>query len=174
MDPGLGTVGRGTGDMKILELGKYCAPGRGGIETLVQAWSEGFVRRGARVDCVVSHDRNEDAEEVRNGVWVHRCARRGEALSLPLCPGYLGAAKRYPADVWHGHFPNPLMDAACFLGSRKTPLVISYHSEIVRQARSAFLRSLAAMAFANIALHCNRVESPGTAFEGVAAPSVQG
>jgi len=41
------------GDMRILELGKFYPPERGGIETLLRQFSEGFVEQGAEVDCVV-------------------------------------------------------------------------------------------------------------------------
>lgn len=125
--------------MKILELGKYYAPYRGGIETLVQTWSEGFARLGAEVDCVVANHQNADSEEQLRGVRVHRCARKGVIQSLPLCPRYLGSTRRHQADLWHGHIPNPLMDAACFLGNRKTPLVVSYHSNVVRQTAAGAL-----------------------------------
>lgn len=120
--------------MRILELGKFYPPYKGGMETLVESWSRGFVRRGAEVNCVVANTRNETVHEVMDGVKVHRVASYGSFLSTSLCPGYLGATRDYPSDVWQVHFPNPLADFACLRGDPRTPLVLTYHSDIVRQS----------------------------------------
>ncbi len=119
--------------MNILVLGKYYPPYRGGIETLTRNWCEGFVRRGAQVECVVANDRPRSLIETIQGVRVHRHACFGAPLSTPLCPGYLRAGHR-SADVIHAHFPNPLADLTLWLGARRVPLVLTYHSDVVRQA----------------------------------------
>lgn len=119
--------------MRILVLGKYYPPYCGGIETLTRNWCEGFVRLGASVECVVANDAPRRATQVWNGVHLERCARYGTPLSTPLCPRYLAAARR-PADVIQVHFPNPLADLALLLGRRDVPVVVTYHSDIIRQA----------------------------------------
>jgi rhamnosyl/mannosyltransferase len=119
--------------VRVLELGKFYWPERGGIETLLKSWSEGLAAKGARVDCVVANRAARTVREELNGVLVHRLASFGQALSTALCPAYPFATRRLPADVWHAHFPNPLADVACLLGNRRTPLVLSYHSDVVRQ-----------------------------------------
>ncbi len=125
--------------MKILELGKFYPPERGGIETLLKAWSEGFVKRGAEVDCVVAHgpqtpgSRWQTLREVRAGVRVHRLPSPRELFGVSVCPAYLGAARRFDPDLVHAHFPNPLADLACLLTPRRIPVVLSWHSDIVRQ-----------------------------------------
>jgi glycosyltransferase involved in cell wall biosynthesis len=120
--------------MKILELGKFYAPHRGGIETLLRSWCEGFVQRGAEVDCVVANGLMRSSGQTINGVRVHRLASYGTMFSTSVCPGYLNCTRRYPADIWHVHFPNPLADLACLRGDSGTPLIVSYHSDVVRQA----------------------------------------
>ena len=120
--------------MKILALGKFYPPYRGGMETLLAAWSEAFVARGATVDAVVANTRATTEVSVEQGVRVHRLASWGSFWSVSLCPAYIWATRRMPADIWHAHFPNPLADVACLLGSKRTPLVLHYHSDIVRQA----------------------------------------
>ncbi|MEW6302086.1 MAG: glycosyltransferase [Verrucomicrobiota bacterium] len=120
--------------MKILELGKFYPPYRGGMETLLRSWAEGFAHKGAEVDCVVANDSARTVHEELNGVRVHRLASFGSLFSTSLCPAYPGSTRRYPADLWHAHFPNPLMDLACVRGPKEVPLVISYHSDIIRQA----------------------------------------
>ena len=118
--------------MKILVLGKYYPPYYGGIETLTRNWCEGFARRGADVTCVVANDRPATIIESIQGVRIERCARFGTPLSTPLCPRYLHAARR-PADIIQVHFPNPLADLTLLLGRRNTPVVVTYHSDIIRQ-----------------------------------------
>lgn len=120
--------------MRILELGKFYPPERGGIETLLRLWSEGLVARGVEVDCVVANRRPERVRETVAGVRVHRLASFGEVFSTSMCPAYLGATRRYPADLWHVHFPNPLADLAVLAGARRTPVVVHWHSDIIRQA----------------------------------------
>jgi rhamnosyl/mannosyltransferase len=126
--------------MRILELGKFYPPERGGIETLLRQFSEGFVGHGAQVDCVVGRGRTfegsvfESGNSVQRGVRIHRLRTFGEFFRTSVAPGYLSAARRWPADVIHAHFPNPLSDLACLLAPRKTPIVLSWHSDIcVRQ-----------------------------------------
>lgn len=119
--------------MKILELGKFYAPERGGIETVLRIWSEGFVRAGHSVDCVVAHRQTRSLTEVLHGVRVHRLASFGSAMSTSLAPRYLRATHRHPADVWHAHYPNPLADLACVTGPKRVPLVVHWHSDIIRQ-----------------------------------------
>ncbi|HEY1171518.1 MAG TPA: glycosyltransferase [Verrucomicrobiae bacterium] len=120
--------------MKILELGKFYPPYRGGMETLLECWSRGFVRRGGEVNCVVANTASQTVHEVLDGVKVHRLASHGSLLSTSLCPAYLSATKTYPSDVWQAHFPNPLADVACLRGDPKTPMVLTYHSDIIRQS----------------------------------------
>jgi glycosyltransferase involved in cell wall biosynthesis len=119
--------------MNLLTLGKYYPPYRGGIETLTRLWCEGFAARGARVRCVVAHDAPRTVRETLHHVEVIRCARFGAALSTPIAPGYL-IASRGSWDLIHAHFPNPLADLALLLAARRAPLVLTYHSDIVRQA----------------------------------------
>lgn len=118
--------------MRILVLGKYYPPFHGGIETLTRIWCEGFARLGADVTCVVANDQPRTVFETIDGVRVERCARFGSGLSTPFCPRYLTAARRQ-ADLIHFHFPNPLADLALLCGRRSTPLVVTYHADIVRQ-----------------------------------------
>lgn len=51
-----------------------------------------------------------------------------------MSPGVVLATRGSGADLWHAHFPNPLADLACLLGRRDVPLVVSYHSDVIRQA----------------------------------------
>jgi rhamnosyl/mannosyltransferase len=56
-----------------------------------------------------------------------------ELFGVSLCPAYLGVARRFRPDLVHAHFPNPLADLACLFTPRRIPVVLSWHSDIVRQ-----------------------------------------
>ena len=120
--------------MKLLELGKFYPPHLGGIETLLRSFFEGFAAKGMEVDCVVANDSRATCHEVLNGVRVHRFGSFGLIASTSVAPGYLSSTRRYGSELWHHHFPNPLADAACLAGRRDIPLVVTYHSNVVRQA----------------------------------------
>lgn len=119
--------------MKVLELGKFYPPERGGIETLLQIWAEGLSRLGAQVECVVANRTRKSTTEHVQGVRVHRMGSYGTCMSTSLSPSYLMAPRRLEADIWHAHFPNPLADLAVLLGPKKVPLVVHWHSDIIRQ-----------------------------------------
>jgi rhamnosyl/mannosyltransferase len=120
--------------VKILELGKFYPPTRGGIETLLESMCRGFAQRNSTVECVVANDRAETVRENRDGIQITRCASLGSFFSTSLCPGYVGAALRAGAEIWHAHFPNPLADLAILRAPSDAKIVITYHSDIIRQA----------------------------------------
>ncbi|MFN0069169.1 MAG: glycosyltransferase [Limisphaerales bacterium] len=120
--------------MKILQLGKFYPPHKGGIETLIRLLSEGCARAGDEVDCVVANTARRTVFETLNGVRVHRLASLGFVASTSLCPAYPGAARRFRPDIIEAHFPNPLADLAVLRAPRNVPVVLYYHSDIIRQA----------------------------------------
>jgi glycosyltransferase involved in cell wall biosynthesis len=120
--------------MKILELGKFYPPVRGGIETLLKSMCEGFVRKGAEVECVVTNDRAQTIAEKINGVQIRRIASFGSILSTSIAPGYVRASRSSNAKIWHTHFPNPLADLAILSAPADVRIVITYHSDIIRQS----------------------------------------
>lgn len=119
--------------MRILELGKFYSPERGGIETLLKVWSEGFVAAGDEVRCVVAHRHWRTLREVVETVPVWRLGSFGMAFSTSLSPAYPFSTRRWPADVIHAHAPNPLADLAILGAPRRTPVVLSWHSDVIRQ-----------------------------------------
>ncbi len=120
--------------MKILELGKFYPPVRGGIETLLKSFCDGFASKGAEVECVVAHQEPRNLVEDMGKVRVRRVASLGQLLSTSIAPGYLAAARRSGARIWHTHFPNPLADLAILAAPSQARVVVSYHSDIIRQA----------------------------------------
>ena len=119
--------------MRVLGIGKFYPPEyQGGLESVVVTLNDELVRRGIPVTYVVSRVRGAGSTDVVGGVRVVRVASGGTLLSQPLSPGLLAAVRREAGDVVHLHHPNPLGDLAA-LADRRRPLVITQHSDVVRQ-----------------------------------------
>ena len=118
--------------MRVLGIGKFYPPEyQGGLESVVATLNAELVRRGIPVTYVVSRVRGPARSEDVDGVRVVRAGSFGLVLSQPVSPALLMAVRREPGDVLHLHHPNPLGDLAA-LGDRR-PLVITHHSDVVRQ-----------------------------------------
>jgi rhamnosyl/mannosyltransferase len=105
---------------------------------------------GAEVRVVVVNHATADGRDVtfdrfartpsavdRDGpVRVYRAGRWGSVARLdltPRLPGVLRELLRDPPDVWHLHAPNVTMMLAILADRRLRPLVVTHHSDIVRQ-----------------------------------------
>lgn len=119
--------------MRVLGIGKFYPPEyHGGLESVVVTLNTELVRRGIAVTYVVSSIRGPGRIEEIGGVRIVRAASLGRLLSQPVSPALLTAVRRERGDVVHLHHPNPLGDLAA-LADRRRPLVITQHSDVVRQ-----------------------------------------
>ncbi len=122
--------------MRVLQLGKYYHPFKGGIENHLYLLCRELAAR-AEVEVVVGNSEARTRREVVDGVPVTRCLEIGRIASTSLCPTMPGVLSRRDYDLIHMHFPNP-MGVMSYLASRKPPrhaLVVTYHSDVVRQER---------------------------------------
>jgi rhamnosyl/mannosyltransferase len=119
--------------MRVVHVGKYYPPYRGGIETVVEQLSRGLARRGVDVTALVSNDGPETVDETLQGVRVIRLARSALINSQPFNLGLRRALRELAADVVHFHTPNPL-GALTLLSTQPTAAsVVTHHSDVVRQ-----------------------------------------
>jgi rhamnosyl/mannosyltransferase len=122
--------------VKVLQLGKYYHPYRGGMETHLQQLCERLAPR-VDLDVVVSHTEPRTVVEHVGPVKVTRCLQAAHLASTSLNPSLPWVLSRARYDVLHVHFPNP-MGVMAYLASRKPRhhrVVITYHSDIIRQER---------------------------------------
>ncbi len=119
--------------MRVVHVGKFYPPEYvGGLESAVVGLNDELVRRGVGVVNVVAAVRGATRSDTWRGADVRRVRSLGTVLSQPVVPGFAAAVRQAAGDVLHLHHPNPLGDLAV-LGDRR-PLVITQHSDIVRQA----------------------------------------
>ncbi|HJZ92931.1 MAG TPA: glycosyltransferase [Gemmataceae bacterium] len=85
--------------------------------------------------------RTRPAAETDGPVRVSRVGRWANFAKLDVSPGLAGVLRRIASDpphVWHLHTPNVTMMLAVLACQRIRPLVITHHSDIVRQRVSRF------------------------------------
>jgi glycosyltransferase involved in cell wall biosynthesis len=120
--------------MHILQIYKDYFPVLGGIENHVRDLSEALAARGHRVTVLVtSQDRHTLTEQPQPGLTVIKAARSLHLASTPFSLAMLQIARSQRPDLVHLHFPYPPGDLAAMALPRRTPLVVTYHSDIVRQ-----------------------------------------
>jgi rhamnosyl/mannosyltransferase len=118
--------------LRVLELGKYYHPYRGGMETHLKMLCDGL---NAQIDLtvLVSGERPRTSRDLVDGVRVIRAGRLGRFSAAPICPSLPWLVRQIPADIIHIHVPHPTAIMTWLAAGRGTPLVVTYHSDTVRQ-----------------------------------------
>jgi glycosyltransferase involved in cell wall biosynthesis len=130
--------------MKVCHLGKHYPPAVGGIENHVRTLARAQAERGADVRVVcINHRSGPTLVEKDGAVTVVSCRRTATVAKLDLCPGLLAELGALDADILHVHVPNPLMILATLLARLRQKIVVTYHSDHVRQViRSMLFRPI--------------------------------
>ena len=125
--------------LNILEVNKAYFPHIGGIETLIRQYSEELGKLdGVKVKALVCRDgRGKTIREKMCGVDLTRSGSFGTYFSCPVSLSFIRNFRRMAkkADVVHIHVPFPLADAALLLSGYKGKVVVSWHSDIVKQKK---------------------------------------
>lgn len=138
--------------MRILQLGKFYAPARGGMETALRHLTEGLLAVGHEVRVVVAgHQRRTCRDDLPGapGALI-RAGVLGSWNSQPLTLGLPALLRRelarFEPDIVHLHLPNPLgcwawrkAAAAGRDGRRRPTVAVWHHADIVRQRLSGRL-----------------------------------
>src|SRR6478672_1229411 len=93
--------------MRILQIGKYYPPHKGGMETHLQNLAEGLSGH-ATVKVVVANDYPRKDEGCINGVNITRVANLGVFASSSLTWGLSREIAKAKPDIVHLHAPNPI------------------------------------------------------------------
>ena len=117
--------------MKILHVGKYYPPVPGGMERVLQLLCEGE-RREVDSRVLVASTGRTTCHEVRNGVPITRAGSLAMIGSVGLSPALPLELRRLGPDLTVVHEPNPIALVSDFLTGQRGPLVVYFHSEVVR------------------------------------------
>jgi len=118
--------------LKVLHVGKFYPPHHGGMESHVELLAR-LTRAEADVEVVVSNDGPRTVRETVGGVPVTRIGTRLRLASASFGPGMAKAIRAADADVVHFHHPNPPAVLSYLAARPRGRLVVTYHSDIVRQ-----------------------------------------
>jgi glycosyltransferase involved in cell wall biosynthesis len=136
--------------VRICHLGKYYPPAPGGIETHVQMLARAQADAGCSVQvvCVNHADSNGrdltwsrrgislTTSDIDRGVHVIRLGRSFHAAKIDIVPEItqlFRRLRRERVDLLHLHTPNPTMLLAVAALRPRIPLVITHHSDVVKQ-----------------------------------------
>lgn len=123
--------------MRILHVFKtYMPDGITGIERMIWEIAEGAAKQGVESDVFYLSDRDRD----HVALGAHHIHTVKTHLALASTPINFTAWSRFRklakrADLIHYHYPWPMMDLLHFLaGGHRRPSIVTYHSDIVKQA----------------------------------------
>lgn len=118
--------------LKVVHVGKFYPPHLGGMESHVELLVR-TTRGEVDVEVIVSNDGRETVRETVDGVSVTRVGTKFSASSASFCPGMAKAIRAADTDVVHFHHPNPPAVLSWMAARPRGALVVTYHSDIVRQ-----------------------------------------
>ena len=121
--------------MRVLYLYKDYYPVLGGIENHIKLLAEGLRQREVETQVLVTNTANRTVDEVSGGVPVYKTARQINVSSAPVSLSFFPAVRRLETgvDIAHLHMPYPPGELAQLLMGRSRQMVVTYHSDIVRQ-----------------------------------------
>jgi glycosyltransferase involved in cell wall biosynthesis len=135
--------------MRVLHIYKDYAPVVGGIENHIGLLAQAQRAQGIDARVLVTNTGTETIETTINGVPVVKTGRQLNISSAPISLSFYGWLRRLEEgiDITHAHLPYPPGELGHLLLGRSRALVLSYHSDIVRQKMlgafySPFLRVL--------------------------------
>ncbi|HEV2989824.1 MAG TPA: glycosyltransferase [Candidatus Angelobacter sp.] len=121
----------GTERLKVLQVGKFYDPYRGGMETVLKNLCEG-IHGAVDLHLLVANTSPHTVHEQMQ-FPITRVASWGKLFSSSLTPSFAAWLRKLPGDVVHLHMPNPVAEVSYLLAGGRRPLVAHFHSDIVRQ-----------------------------------------
>jgi glycosyltransferase involved in cell wall biosynthesis len=119
--------------VRILHIYKDYYPVLGGMENHIKMLAEALVQRGYEVTVLVTHPTTKTHIEEINGVQVIKAGRLATVASAPLSISLPITLRRQRPDIAHLHFPYPVGELSQLVFGRASHMVITYHSDVVRQ-----------------------------------------
>jgi glycosyltransferase involved in cell wall biosynthesis len=122
--------------INVLHVGKFYPPHLGGMETHLETLCR-ELRKTMNVRALVANDKRRDEDSIIDGVSVSRLAMHFSIAGAPVCTSMAWKLRRAAADIVHVHVPNPAGIVAVMASGYKGKLIVTWHSDVVRQRRLA-------------------------------------
>jgi glycosyltransferase involved in cell wall biosynthesis len=117
--------------VKVLHLGKFYPPAKGGMETILALICERTAQH-VQNRVIVSNSSRSTVEEHHGSIDVLRVAALMRVGAVSVCPRMPFDLARADADVIVLHEPNPMALVAYFLARPRGHLIVWYHSDVIR------------------------------------------
>ena len=91
---------------RVLQIGKFYPPFRGGIESHIADQSEALLEH-TDLKVIVANRGRSTSRETRNGVSVTRLPTWMNIAGAPICPDIVREIREFQPDIIHLHVPNP-------------------------------------------------------------------
>ena len=118
--------------MRVLQVGKFYPPYKGGMETHLETLCKGL-RSSVDLRVVVANSGRSSADDVIDGVPITRLGTLLNLGAAPWTPGLGRVIRDAKADIVHLHLPHPTAILSYLASGYRGRLVVTYHSDIVRQ-----------------------------------------
>jgi len=143
-----------TKPLRVCHLGKYYPPAHGGIETHLQTLAQAQVRLGLDVEVLcINHEAGPTVREMDGRIPVTRFRPQLAFKKLEISTELIGVLRSIRADVLHVHVPNPTMLLAVAIARPGMRLVVTYHSDVVRQRiLGALFRPIERMVYSQVGM----------------------
>lgn len=125
------------GKIKVLLVNKFYYPVTGGVEKHVQMLAEGIKDRFFICVLCCNKGRSTQIQE-KNNLKVIRIGSIGTFRSMPLSLTFPSWMRKIKADILHFHLPFPLGVLSYLLTKPEGKIVVTWHSDIVRQKVGRF------------------------------------
>ena len=122
-------------EMKVVQINKLYFPWLGGVETVVKQIAEGIAKKSIESCVIAVNGQNSKRTSTLklNKVTVIKSKLNFFFGAQPISFSFFKVLKKNKADIIHLHLPNPF-GVLCYLISKpKGKLLITYHSDIVKQ-----------------------------------------
>jgi rhamnosyl/mannosyltransferase len=117
--------------MKVLHLGKFYPPVKGGMETILELICD-RTSREVQNKVLVANNCWATSEERRGDVGVVRVPAIAKIGAVAVCPTMPFRLAREATDLIVIHEPNPMALLAYFLARPAGTLIVWFHSEVIR------------------------------------------
>lgn len=112
----------------VLHAFKDYWPTPGGVERIIKSLAQGL----GNCTVLVNAAGPRTTVDVVDDVTVVRAGTLGRVAMTPISPDFPRLLRQIRADLVHLHFPNPPGEMSYLALRRSTPMVLSYHNDLVR------------------------------------------
>jgi rhamnosyl/mannosyltransferase len=119
--------------LRVLHVGKFYPPARGGMEQVIQVLAEGE-RATVETRVLVANSGRRTIHETVNGVAITRVGTARQVGSVSVCPALPWWMRRIDTDLMVIHEPNPTAIVAHAIARPASPFIFWVHAEVVRPA----------------------------------------